>query len=904
MAHAQQNSLRLLLHGEKPPERSCTMNGKYAVLVIILMLALPLFTWAQEPEEKGQMWGDYEVHQSVEVGGHIADTEGNNLMYRTFVNVQSGPRLLEQELSMRSTTHRGALFDNLYVSSFGFGGDPEDMARIRMQKNKWYNLVGLYRRDENFFDYNLFANPLDLNAGSVTCGVGCTNGFIPSALSWYTNSPHLQDTTRNMGDITLTLLPESVVSIRLGYARNATHGRFDTTLESPLRTVLSQNSQWRSDRYQVGVDVKVLPRTTISGDFFIEHDKNDFDFVDNNLLYRLGNASGPLIDPGILVPPLGGSTPTCAGAGVLVISASGLFRIDSGCRGILLNTGPGGAYFKRGNIRTHIPTGQFSLQSTYFRNLDITASATYSAASSDFLNFREFIHGGSPFGTTTNVTDLNSGVPKTERVSANADFGVTYRIGEKWSIQDKFRWLNWREPGGFNNTLFRCSLPSGAVATPTGFPAGPVTLTPFRNPCLPEILALTGLTTSGNATSGTYEQITAYATLLGELSYFNTFQVNWQPNRRFSGYIGYRFARREQRMGEVEPSGVFSLVTTTFTNNGTGLPPTVPTITTETGELEAEHINLHSVLAGVVMWPVDAWRINADVEWLSADNSFTNISPRHQQRFRIYSTYKPKSWLSLNGGVRLVETRNDFAAAEVVEGTSTPLFPTGGAISPYGHKDHWRYYTLGAGINPNSKVTFDLGWTLLDQDIRSATCLPVASNAFGSLTPPTVCANGSTAGAVLLHYQETTNSGYVNVFYQPVKRVTLNLGYAITGDNGRTNWLRLDTGLPLQVVGDIYGNVPPLAGNPITPCPGPSVATGCVYPGPFPDQPLGPQAINWHKANAGVAVELTKGVQFKGLWSYYDYNSKDEVPALSLLRVTAPRSFHANVGTLSLRYNF
>ena len=69
---------------------------------------------------------------------------------------------------MQSIDHEGLLFDTLYLSSFGFGGDPEDMARLRIQKNKWYNFVGLYRRDKNFFDYNLFANPLNLNAGITT----------------------------------------------------------------------------------------------------------------------------------------------------------------------------------------------------------------------------------------------------------------------------------------------------------------------------------------------------------------------------------------------------------------------------------------------------------------------------------------------------------------------------------------------------------------------------------------------------------------------------------------------------------------------------------------------------------------------------------------------------------------
>jgi hypothetical protein len=577
---------------------------------------------AEKSEDEGRIWGDYKVHQSFEFGGRIADSQGSLQMYNTFVNQHSGPRLLGMELSMESMTHQSLLFDKLYISSFGFGGDPEGMARLRVQKNKWYNFVGLYRRDKNYFDYNLFANPLNLNGGSTTCGgpVGgpptCVNAFTPSALSWFTNSPHLQFTTRQMGDFSLTLLPESSVTFRLGYARNNTHGRIDTTLEAPLQSLLTEDSQWRSDRYQLGVDLRLIPRTTISGDFYLEHDKNDWDYLDNNLLYLLGNATGPQVDTGLMLPPLSGAVPTCAGANTVSINASGFFIINTGCNGILLNTGAGGPYFKRGNLRTSIPTGQLSFQSNYFRKVELTASASYSSASSDFLNFREFIHGGIVRGTTTGISDLNSGSPFSQRISGNADAGVTVFISKHWTVSDKFRWVNWRQTGGFTNTLFRCSLSAGALATTTGFPGGTVTLRPFLNPCLSDIQTLTGLTTAGNAPgTTTYEQISTANTLLGERSYYNTVKLNWQPTRHFSGFVGYRFGRRDLRLGDLGFSGspnfsgtIFSLVST-FPNNGTGVPPTVPTTTTIfTGAVEDERINYHTVLAGVVVRPITEWR--------------------------------------------------------------------------------------------------------------------------------------------------------------------------------------------------------------------------------------------------------------------------------------------------------
>ena len=102
---------------------------------------------------------------------------------------------------------------------------------------------------------------------------------------------------------------------------------------------------------------------------------------------------------------------------------------------------------------------------------------------------------------------------------------------------------------------------------------------------------------------------------------------------------------------------------------------------------------------------------------------------------------------------------------------------------------------------------------------------------------------------------------------------------------------------------DIYGNSPPLAGNPITPCPAASTTipgVGCGFAGPFPDAPFS-QALNWHKANAGIAIDVAKGLTLKGNYSYYDYNEK-ETQGLPL--VTLPRNLHANIETISLKYAF
>ena len=105
--------------------------------------------------------GGYLIHQSMEIGYRVSDVTGSVPMYNTLVDLRSGPRFLEQSLSMQSQNHDGLLFDNLFIDSFGWGGDPNNALHARFNKNKWYDFNGQFRRDQTDFDYNLLANPLN-----------------------------------------------------------------------------------------------------------------------------------------------------------------------------------------------------------------------------------------------------------------------------------------------------------------------------------------------------------------------------------------------------------------------------------------------------------------------------------------------------------------------------------------------------------------------------------------------------------------------------------------------------------------------------------------------------------------------------------------------------------------------
>ena len=64
-------------------------------------------------------------------------------MYDTLVNIQSGPRVLGQTFTMHAvegTKH--PLLDRLSAFSSGFGGDPNNFAKLDFSKGKLYEFSG------------------------------------------------------------------------------------------------------------------------------------------------------------------------------------------------------------------------------------------------------------------------------------------------------------------------------------------------------------------------------------------------------------------------------------------------------------------------------------------------------------------------------------------------------------------------------------------------------------------------------------------------------------------------------------------------------------------------------------------------------------------------------------------
>jgi hypothetical protein len=186
----------------------------YLGMIVALFLALACIAVAQNPAEPSPPTGStmsvpqgYSVHESVDLGGRMAGISGSSAMYDTMVNLQSGPRVLGETFRLHALEGtKNTPLDDLQVFASGFGGEPNSFAKLDFSKGKYYEFSGMFRRDRQYFDYDLLGNPGIPSGYSIPIGPS-TAPTGTYAWPQATHSPFLYNTVRRMTDTSLTLLP-------------------------------------------------------------------------------------------------------------------------------------------------------------------------------------------------------------------------------------------------------------------------------------------------------------------------------------------------------------------------------------------------------------------------------------------------------------------------------------------------------------------------------------------------------------------------------------------------------------------------------------------------------------------------------------------------------------------------
>lgn len=789
---------------------------------------------AQQPEEdKGIDQGNYNIKQSIEFGYRFTDIAGNQATYDSMVDLQQGPRLLGFTTEMRSLNHHGSLFDTLYFSNFGYGGDPDVVSQLRMSKYHWYAFTATFRKDQNAWDYSLLANPLN-PAATVPNAPANFNPVLNAPINvigtpLIGTTPHSFYTRRNMQNYGVTILPDSKVRFRVGYDQNTVYGPGFSTIHQGTEQYLQTNYATHTYQYRLGVDFRFLPRTTFSYDQIWTYYRNDPGTIDPNQQFSVGTGI-PLVDLGVSFNP-SANQPCGATFGVGSV-------VNPACSAYY-------DYFTHYQTRLNLPTEKVTMQSTYFKNIDIAGMFSYSGGDMNVYNYQQNFDGRE---SRTNLANfLETGPSQGRHVATFADLGVTWHATDAVSIVDSFRYSSWQQPAQFEGS--QCSFFSSNLLTaPNLFSS---TATP-PVACLPPASGVPG-TPVHSTSSGADASINLDSNYLKQQNFTNTIEGRFLISPKAGAYFGYEYRHRviadnfyntfdaiyyPNNAARGNCALVGGLLPDGCTQNADGsisyISPAEAYPSPDTTDIDENH-----AIFGFWAQPSRKFRVGFDADIMSANNTFTRISPKSYQEYRIKATYKPVAWMSVNGNISIWNAQNN--------------------VTDVNDLQHNRSYGFSVQFQPTGKFNLDLGYSFNNIYSQALICF----TATGSQPGLPACPDVTGLVQQLAPYNSDINTGFIDFSWTPIARLTLRGGANLTGVSG--NELNL------------------------TP------------QNPIPTSVAGPLNSNWYQPFGGFDYQIAKHWTGRAMWDYYGYR-EDATAAYQDLY--APRNFRGNLVTLSVRYAF
>ncbi len=468
--------------------QTLTVAASRASAVSVALLLTASVAAAQNASPPGKNKYGYHVLQSVDLGGHVADYSGSGAMYDTLVNVQTGPRLLDETLDMQPLAgSKHFLFDTLFTASSGYGGDPYDFSVLRVSKGRFYEFDGIFRRDRQYFDYDLLDNPL------VPAGL-TSNGYTFPQVE---NSPHLFNTVRRMTDADLTLFPISRLSFHAGYSQNVMEGPTFSSIHEGTEALLLQNWRNSTDVWRAGVVWKPLKQTMVGYDEAIDHYKGDTNWLLGGLNLQLSNgAPASLGFDNTTVPSCGNHLPPIQNGATILPTA------NATCNGYL-------QYSRSAPTRTLFPTEELHFQSSDIPKVQMNGRLSYTGAKMNLPTFSEFFSGLISRGNTREFAV--TGYAKAQRINVTGDYGLVWQFASRLSLSEQYDFEDFRIPG----------IDDYLQTTYTGT----------------SMLAPPSATSTVSATSDAY--------FLGQKVQRNTILARWAASARASISIGYRYRNRD-----------------------------------------------------------------------------------------------------------------------------------------------------------------------------------------------------------------------------------------------------------------------------------------------------------------------------------------------------------------------
>jgi hypothetical protein len=752
----------------------------------------------------------------------------------------------------------------------GFGGDPNDIAKLDFSKAKDYEFSALFRRDRSYFDYDLLGNANIPSGQSIPVG---PSNAPTGAFAWpqTTSSPFLFNTVRRMTDTNLTIRPLSTVTWRFAYSKNLMEGPSLSPSGyqfAKYNAILEEYQRNDTDEFTGAVDWKPVVGTKFTYEQQFNHYKGDSYFTLNPAALIAAEADGTpvAIDDYDSLTPYGigacntGSMGSAYSAGpppvYTIFSAPTVGTrpvINPACAVVT-------SYLRSQPTRVLFPTESLRLQSSSLPKLSMNGNVRFTDAHLHLPSYLDSYQGLN--GATRSLTyDANA---SGRREVLAADYGILWQTTNRVSLAEQIDFSNFHQPG---TLLFT----SGTTLATPGNPNETINYS-----TLTQTIATTGSTFEGSPAIGT--PASGYT---GQLYLTNNLTASWDAASRATLSFTYRY--QDHAVAE-------------------GIPHSAPLpVGAVTGGTVIFHENA-GVLA-LATRPAHNWDLNGSVEVGYDDNALTPVSPRQLRHYRMHTVLKPKPWATISGVFNDLERHNNTNNNQAAVAAGDDPYE-----GPLDHVDHSRMASLSASLAPNEHYAFDLSYSYTDVYAATNICFDngdqnpsTASGAFpgvatlnasgGANICPGVFTRGSTTQLADWYGRDfmdaPTQFGYAAVTLSPSDKLRYGLGYHISSVNGSQffNDARAVNGSLVSTFESPYLNVAYKVH------PGLTLKADYNFYGYGEGGPSGAQYCSFSTSPTSTVVPCTSLTAQTGL-------------TISPAGETLPRNFHANNMTLGMRYEF
>ena len=709
------------------------------------------------PETQISAPAGYAIHQSIDLGGRIANPTGSGAMYDTLVNLQSGPRVLVETFDLRALPGtKTTLLDTLTAFSTGFGGDPNSFTRLNASKGKLYDFSGVFRRDRQYFDYDLLGNANIPSGQSIPIGpTSAPTGKFPWPQEL--QSPFLFNTVRRMTDTNLTIHPLSKITYRAGYSQNIFEGPSLSPSGygvSKYDMLLEQYQRNSTDDFTAALDWKVAPATTLTFAGEVNHYKGDsfFTMAPQDFIVQEADGTKVAINNYDSQTPWTSKACNANSVGTTpILSASptpgGLPVINAACAVVT-------SYLRSSPTRIIYPTGIFRLQSSSIKNVAMNGDFRYTQVNMNLPDYYDSVQGLN--GTTRSLT--YTGVARAHRAVIAGDYGIVWQASRTFSLSEQADYSSAHQPG------FSTITSSTTLSTPAT--AGNETIN-YAGPLK---------RTSGAAGAGTIEGSGGVGVMspgyFGQSFFTNNVTATWDGLSRATFSLTYRY--RDHVIAE-------------------GTPHNLPLAV---GATDSGTVTIHENggIFNVALRPSANWNLNGSVEVLYDDNAFTAVSPRQTKHYRVHTMYKLRPWATISGAFNDLERHNNTNNNQ-----SAVLAGDVPYEGPLNHVDHSRVVSIGAALSPNERYSFDFNYAYSDVYAATNICYDngatptqpgtASVNANGTANVcPGIYSRGSTTQLADWFARDfmdaPTQFGSASLTYSPVNKVHSSIGYTISSVNG------------------------------------------------------------------------------------------------------------------------